>query len=166
MLLALGLCALVALSFAGCGGFTSRGATPPGGPRLTLRAGVRPRGGHIWRRAISVKPGSTIEHVIEFANVGSVGARGVHVRAGLRGHDRPVLASEYTKSMGVSVANQGPLAPGLFGKGVEVGRVPGGGSVKVITFATHVGRRSFSEPVELRWNGGVLRRRVHVAVRR
>ena len=166
-LLTLGLCALVALSFAGCGGgFSSRGATPPGPARMTVRVGVRPSGGHLWNGHVSVRPGSTIEQIVELANVGGQQANDVRVRVGLRGKERPVLASEYTKGMGVSVANESPLRGPLFGRGIDYGSLPGGGTLRVITFDTDVGRRSFSEPIELSWNGGALGRHVDVSVQR
>jgi hypothetical protein len=104
--------------------------------------------------------------MVELANVGGGRANGVKVRVRLRGDARPVLASEYVKPLGVEVADANPLPRGLFGKGVDLGSLPGAGTVKVITFDTRVGRRSFSEPIELSWNGGALGRYVDVAVGR
>ncbi len=131
---------------------------------MTVSVGVRPSGGHLWNSRVSVKPGSTIEQIVELANVGGEQANDVKVRVGLRGNERPVLASEYTKSMGVSVANESPLQGALFGRGLDYDTLPGGGTLKVITFDTDVGRRSFSEPIELSWNGGALGRHVDVSV--
>lgn len=167
MLLTLGLCAVVALSFVGCGGsFPSRAAAPPGPARMTVRVGVRPAGGHIWRGRIAVRPGSKIEQIVELANVGGQRAHNVKLRVGLTGAERPVLASEATKGMGVSVASGSPLLrSGLFGKGVVFTSLPGEGTVKAITFDTRVGRRTFSEPIDLSWDGGALARHVDVAVR-
>jgi hypothetical protein len=71
-----------------------------------------------------------------------------------------VFGSAYIKPLGVAVANARGLPPGLFDRGVDVGPLPGGGTVTVTTFGTRVGRRNFTEPASVRWDGGQLRRRV------
>lgn len=159
-------CSAGALALAGCGG--GGGSSTPaanGPPRFVLQVVVRPAGAHVWVDRLTARPGEVIEHEVRVANIGGAQAVDVRVKDELGAGEHSVFGSGRIQALAVSEAIGHSLRPGLFGHGVLIGPLPGGGTSKVIYFETVAGRESPSDLVTLSWAGGRITRAAQVRVR-
>lgn len=159
-------CSAGALALAGCGGGGGSNTPTVTGPaRFVLQAVVRPAGAHVWRDTLTARPGEVIAHEVRIANIGGAEAVDVRVRDQLGAGEHSVFGSGRIQALAVSEAIGHSLRPGLFGHGVLIGPLPGGGTSKVVYFETVAGRESFSDPVTLSWAGGRITAAAQVRVR-